>query len=132
MQTRSQTPMSTTSNSISTNHHKSQPTTAHIMVTRSMVTRNRWGMHTPVKSNNRPMTPPPTPVKALKRNKYEYLTKNSLYNADTTSEKTYPVSNLNQEFDAAFFDDASAEWNKNKKKLGNGMYAYRTRSTTRK
>ena len=40
--------------------------------------------------------------------------------------------NLKQDFDAEFFDESSVAWNQNKKKLGNGMYAYRTRSTTRK
>jgi hypothetical protein len=41
-------------------------------------------------------------------------------------------NNLSLVFDAAFFDDASKAWNQNKTKLGNGMYAYRTRSSASK
>ena len=33
-----------------------------------------------------------------------------------------------QEFDEAFFEESSIAWNQNKKKIGNGMYVYRTRS----
>lgn len=39
--------------------------------------------------------------------------------------------NLIQEFDTAFFDDSSNEWNKNKIKLRNGMYVYSTRSKSK-
>ena len=39
--------------------------------------------------------------------------------------------NLAIEFNAAFFDDASAAWNQNKKKIGNGVYEYIDKRTTR-
>ena len=38
---------------------------------------------------------------------------------DTTKDQPTPYSPLID------FDDASIEWNKNKKKIGNGMYAYK-------
>ncbi len=49
---------------------------------------------------------------------------------ESTSESTYTQRNLAQDFDAAFFDDSSSAWNQNKRKLGNGMYSYHTRTVT--
>ena len=42
-----------------------------------------------------------------------------LVNSNTTKDQPTPCSPLID------FDDASIQWNKNKKKLGNGMYAYK-------
>jgi len=68
------------------------------------------------------METPSAPVK------HRYRTRSTTNSSSMNEVK----KNLNQEFDAAFFDESSTEWNRNKTKLGNGMYAYRTRSTTRK
>ena len=64
-----------------------------------------------------------TPIAPMKHNYRTRYATNSLKDVK---------KNLLQDFDAAFFDDASTEWNQNKIKLGNGMYAYRTRSSSRK
>jgi hypothetical protein len=88
-----------------------------------------------------------TPVKSIKQNKVidtpvtpvqtRYCTRsssstNTVAAANTTVNTTVNTKKIvKKEFDAEFFDESSAAWNQNKKKLGNGMYAYRTRSTTR-
>jgi hypothetical protein len=74
------------------------------------------------KTNNVSMDTPTAPVKHC------YRTRSTISNQSLNNVK----KNLNQEFDAIFFDECSTAWNQNKIKLGNGMYAYRTRSTSKK
>ena len=74
------------------------------------------------KHNNNKVDTPTAPVK------HTYRTRSISNNQTLDTVK----QNLNQVFDAEFFDDSSAEWNRNKIKMGCGMYSYRTRSTSRK
>jgi hypothetical protein len=92
---------------------------ATIKTTRATKAVETPAVVTPVKAN-KPMDTPDAPIQT------RYSTRSNTKTV-TTSKK-----NLKQDFDAEFFDESSAAWNQNKKKLGNGMYAYRTRSTTRK
>jgi hypothetical protein len=93
--------------------------TATIKTTRATKAVETPVVVTPIKEN-KPMDTPDAPIQT------RYSTRSSTKTV-TTSKK-----NLKQDFDAEFFDESSVAWNQNKKKLGNGMYAYRTRSTTRK
>jgi hypothetical protein len=83
---------------------------------------------TPVKSTKNIKDTPVAPNAPIQT---RYRTRSST-NTNTRNSITTAKKNLVQDFDTAFFDESSAAWNENKKKLGNGMYAYRTRSTTRK
>jgi hypothetical protein len=89
-------------------------------------TRTTNHISTPTKQTQ--LETPSAPMK-------KYVTRNrsngSIKTSDeSTCESTHTQRNLTQEFDTAFFDESSAAWNQNKRKLGNGMYAYHTRYVT--
>ena len=65
------------------------------------------------------------------RTEYSDTPKNTGYRT-RSSTGAIENKNLTVEFDEAFFNDASKAWNENKKKIGNGMYMYITRSVSKK
>jgi hypothetical protein len=101
------------------------------MATPTKVTRNNKSTcstatsckTTTVNNKKHDMDTPLAPVQ------HRYRTRSTTLNKQ---EMNSIKKNLNQEFDGVFFDESSIAWNQNKNKLGNGMYAYRTRSTSRK
>jgi hypothetical protein len=84
---------------------------------------------TPVKKSTNNKDTPIAPNASMQT---RYRTRSNTTTQVCANENTSTKKNLAQEFDAAFFEESSIAWNQNKKKLGNGMYAYRTRSTSRK
>jgi hypothetical protein len=130
MQTRSQTRM--LMESYMANHKKATRSNKNNTCCCTDSSKPTKAMDTPVvatpvkstKNNNNTPVAPNAPMQTRYRTR---SSTNTITNSTTTAKK-----NLAQDFDAAFFDESSTAWNENKKKLGNGMYAYRTRSTTRK
>jgi hypothetical protein len=117
-----------------------QPQQYHTTIPTAPIKQNRYNTRSSTKSN---------PNEELNEQEQETTIQKHKYNTRLSSgsiQKTNLNMDLSTEFDelstttiptilvfdAAFFDDASRAWNQNKTKLGNGMYAYNTRSASKK
>lgn len=117
-----------------------QPQQYHTTTPTAPIKQNRYNTRSSTKSN---------PNEERNEQEQETTTQKHKYNTRLSS-GSIQKKNLNMDlstefdelstttiptilvFDAAFFDDASRAWNQNKTKLGNGMYAYNTRSASKK
>jgi hypothetical protein len=125
MQTRSQTRILSTNASMATSSTPKKETRCHKNISTATVT---FACKTPVFTITQ-LTAPDAPVQTRYRTRSSTTSNHqSIATIDNEPNEAVFQKNLAQEFDAAFFDESSAAWNANKKKTGNGMYSYRTRS----